>query len=151
MAKCELVLRLGQETIAAMKAKDKPRLMVMRMLQAAVKQVEIDTREELDQDAAVKIIRGYAKKVKDSLRCARDADRAEMVAAAEAELVIVEEFLPTELDDAVLDDLIRQAIAAEGADTMKDMGRVIKAAMVMVGSQADGSRVSAAVKRLLMG
>ena len=151
MAKCELVTRLASETIAAMKAKDKERLTVLRMLQAAIKQVEIDTREDLDDEGATKIIRAYAKKVKDSLQGARDAGRDEMVAAAEAEMVIVSEFLPADLDEAVLEELVREAIADEGAESMKDMGRVMKAAMVKVAGRTEGGRVSAAVKRLLVG
>jgi uncharacterized protein len=151
MAKCELVTRLGTETIAAMKAKNKDRLTVLRMLQAAIKQVEIDTREDLDEESATKIIRAYAKKVKDSLQGARDAGRDEMVAAAEAETLIVAEFLPADLDEAILDGLVSEAIAEEGADSMKDMGRVMKAAMTKVAGRTEGGRVSAAVKRLLAG
>ncbi len=151
MAKCELVTRLGSETIVAMKARNKERVTVLRMLQAAVKQVEIDTREDLDEDSAIKIIRAYAKKVKDARQGALDAGRDEMVAAAEAEMVIVAEFLPTDLDEAVLDGLVREAIAEEGAESMKDMGRVMKAAMTKVAGRTEGGRVSAAVKRLLAG
>lgn len=151
MAKSELAARLQSETVAAMKAKDKERLAVLRMLQSAVKQVEIDTRAEPDDEGVVAIVRAYAKKVKDSLQGARDAGRDEMVAAAEAELAVVQEFLPAELDDAALEACVKAAVAETGATTMKDMGRVMKAAMAKTAGQADGSRVSATVKRLLAG
>jgi uncharacterized protein YqeY len=151
MAQSELVTRLKDETIAAMKAKDQARLTVLRMLTAAVKQVEVDTREELDNEAATKVFRAYAKKVKDSLQGARDGGRDDLAAQCEAELAIVSEFLPPELDDAALESIVGEVIAETGADSMKDMGRVMKAAMAKAAGQADGGRVSAVVKRLLAG
>lgn len=151
MAKGELGTRLQQETVAAMKAKDKDRLTVLRMIGAAVKQVEIDTREDLDDDGVIKVVQSYAKKVKDSLQGARDAGRDEMAAAAEAELAVVKEFLPAEMGDADLDALVNEAIAETGATSMKEMGQVMKAAMAKVAGRAEGGRVSAAVKRLLSG
>ena len=151
MAKSELATRIRQDTITAMKAKDKNRLTVMRMLQAAIKQVEIDTREELDDEGVVKVLRSYLKKVKDSLAGARDSGRAELEAQAEAELAIVQSYLPAELDDDVLEGLVREAIAETGASSLKDMGRVMKAAVAKTGGRADGGRISALVKSLLDG
>ena len=151
MAKSELAARLKTETVAAMKAKDKDRLQVLRMLSSAVKQIEIDTREELDDEGVTKVVRSYAKKVKDALQGARDAGRAEMVAALEAETAVVAEFLPAEMDDATLEALVREAIEECGATSMKDMGKVMKPAMAKIAGRAEGGRVSAAVKKLLAG
>lgn len=151
MAKSELATRLQQATVAAMKAKDKERLTVLRMLQSAVKQVEVDTRAEPDEAAVIGILRSYAKKVKDARQGALDAGREEMVAAADAELAVVQEFLPVELDDAALEAHARAAIAETGASSMKDMGQAIKATLARTAGQADGARVSAVVKRLLTG
>ncbi len=151
MAKSALATRIQQDTIAAMKAKDKDRLTVMRMLQAAIKQVEIDTREELDDEGVVKVLRSYLKKVKDSLAGARDSGRTELVAKAEAEQAIVQSYLPAELDDDALAAIVREAVADTGASSLKDMGRVMKAAMAKTGGRADGNRVSALVKSLLAG
>ncbi len=151
MSKSELANRIQQDTVAAMKAKDKDRLTVMRMMQAAIKQVEIDTREELDDEGVQKVLRAYLKKVKDSLAGARDSGRAELTAKAEAELDLVQSYLPAELDDEALADIVREAIAETGAETMKDMGKVMKAAMAKTGGRADGNRVSALVKSLLAG
>jgi len=151
MAKSELATRLQQATVAAMKAKDRERLQVLRMLQSAVKQVEVDTRREPDDETVVGILRGYAKKVKDTRQGALDAGREELAAAADAELAIVQEFLPAELDDAALEAHARAAIEETGAQSLKDMGRVMKATLARTAGQADGSRVSAVVKRLLTG
>lgn len=149
MATSELAARLQAAVIAAMKAKDKDRLGVLRMMQAAIKQVEIDTRKELTDADVLKVLGAYAKKVKDTLAATAGAGRADLQAQAEAELAIVGEFLPAEIDDAALETLVRQAIAESGAATPADMGKVMKVAVPLTTGKADGSRVSAMVKRLL--
>ncbi len=147
----EIAARLKADVVAAMKARDKQRLQVLRMLQAAVKQIEIDQRVELDDEGVVKVVRSYAKKVKDSLAGARDAGRDDLVAGAEAELALVEQYLPAEMSDDEIAKLVEAAVAETGAEGMKDMGRVMKAAMAAFAGRADGSRVSAAVKKRLAG
>ena len=149
MATCELAARLQAAVIAAMKAKEKDRLGVLRQMQAAIKQVEIDTRKELSDADVQKILVSYAKKVKDTLASTAGTDRDDLKAAAEAELAIVNEFLPAEISDAELETLVRQAIAAAAATSPADMGKVMKVAVPLVAGKADGSRVSAMVKRLL--
>ncbi len=149
MSKSELATRIQQDTIVAMKAKDKERLTVMRMLQAAIKQIEIDTREDLDEDGVVKVLQSYLKKVKDSLSGARDSGREELVAKAEAEMAIVQAYLPAELDDAELETLVRETIAETGAASMKDMGLVMKAVLAKAGGRVDGGRAGPVVKSLL--
>jgi len=147
----EIAARVKSDTIAAMKAKEKERLGVLRQLGAALKQVEVDKREELDDDGALKVIQSYAKKVKDTLAAAQNADRAEMAAEAEAELVIVQEYLPAEMDDDALAALVVDAVAETGAAGPQDMGNVMKAVMPKVAGRADGGRVSAMVKSKLLG
>jgi len=149
MASGEIAGRLKADIVTAMKAKDKNRLQVLRMMQAAIKQVEIDERVELEEDRVVKVIQSYAKTVKDSLAGARDSGRGELVAAAETELEIVGAYLPAELEDAELERLVAAAIAETGAESPRDMGKVMKAVMPGVAGRADGSRVSAAVKKHL--
>jgi len=147
----EIVARLKQDTIAAMKAKDKVLLGVLRQLQAAVKQVEVDQRIELDDEGALKVIQSYAKKVRDTLDAAQKAGRAEMQAEAEAELAVVKAYLPAELDDDALAALVDQAVAEVGAAGPQDMGAVMKAVMPKVAGRADGGRISAMVKKRLVG
>lgn len=151
MASSELANRLKTEVVTAMKAKDKDRLGVLRMLQAAVKQVEVDERRELSDTDVVKILTSYARKVKDQLAGAESSGRPEAVAQAQAELAIVQEFLPAEMDDAALEKAVKEAIAESGAAGPQDMGKVMKAAMAKTAGRADGSRVSALVKKLLAG
>lgn len=149
MAKSELGARLQGDVIAAMKAKEKDRLGVLRMLQAAIKQVEVDQRRELADDDVVKILNSYAKKVKDQIKTYRDQDRQELLATAEAELAIVEVYLPAELSDEELLAIVQAAVTETGAAGPQDMGKVMKAALGQVAGRADGSRVSALVKQEL--
>lgn len=146
-----IVARLKQDTIAAMKAKDKVLLGVLRQLQAAVKQVEVDQRIELDDEGALKVIQSYAKKVRDTVDAAQKAGRAEMRAEAEAELAVVKAYLPAELSDDALVALVDEAVAEVGAAGPQDMGAVMKAVMPRVAGRADGGRVSAMVKKRLVG
>lgn len=151
MAKSEVATKLQQEVIAAMKAKDKPRLGVLRMLQAAVKQVEVDQRKDLEDDDILKILTSYARKVKDQISSYGDAGRDELKAAAETELGIVSEFLPAEMTDEELAAIITAAVAETGASGPQDMGKVMKAVLAQVTGRADGGRVSALVKKSLVG
>lgn len=151
MGDSTLAARIKTAVVAAMKAKDKERLGVLRMLQAAIKQVEVDERKELTDADVLKILSSYARKVKDQLAGAEGSGRAELVAAARAELAIVQEFLPAELDDAALEAAVREAIAESGAAGPRDMGKVMKAVGPRTAGRADGARVSAMVKKLLAG
>ena len=151
MAKSEIAARLQSEVIAAMKAKDKVRLGVLRMLQSAVKQVEVDERRELTDDDVLKILGSYGRKVKDQIKSYGEGGRDDLRAAAEAELAVVGEFLPAELSDEELEQIVREAVAETGASGMKDMGNVMKAVMPRTTGRADGGRISALVKKVLAG
>ena len=151
MAKSETAARLQSDVVAAMKAKDKDRLKVLRMMQAALKQVEVDERRELGEDDVIKVLAAYQKKVKDQVQSYGDGGRAELLAEAEAELVIVQEYLPQQLDEDEIEALVREAVAETGAAGMADMGKVMKAVMPKTAGRADGSLVSAVVKRVLAG
>jgi hypothetical protein len=147
----ELAARIKQDTIAAMKAKDRVRLGILRQLQAALKQVEIDQRAELDDAGALKVLQAYAKKVRDTIASAEEAGREEMLADARAELAVVQEYLPAEMSDADLAALVEAAVDETGARSPADMGKVMKAVMPKVAGRAEGSRVSALVKARLVG
>ena len=151
MAKSELAANLQSEVIAAMKAKDKDRLGVLRMMQAAVKQVEVDERRDLNDADVQKILTSYARKVKDQIKSYGEGGRPELRDAAETELVIVSEFLPEEISDEELVKIVQGCIDETGATAMSDMGKVMKASMPLTAGKADGSRVSAMVKKLLAG
>ncbi|PJA74221.1 glutamyl-tRNA amidotransferase [bacterium CG_4_9_14_3_um_filter_65_15] len=151
MAASELQGRIKSEVITAMKAKDKQRLGVLRMVQAAIKQVEVDERRGLDDQDILKILTSYARRVKEQVKSYGDGGRSDLQAAAEAELVVVSEFLPAELGDAELEKIVRAAVAECGAAGPQDMGKVMKAALSQVAGRADGGRVSALVKMILAG
>jgi uncharacterized protein YqeY len=151
MAKSETAQRLQQDTVAAMKARDRERLGILRMLQAAIKQVEVDERRELAEADVLKVLSTYARKVKDQIAAARESGRADLLEQAEGELAVVSGYLPAELSDSELEQLVREAVAASGATGPRDMGKVMKAVMPQVAGRADGGRVSALVKRLLSG
>ncbi len=151
MTACQLATRIKSDVITAMKAKDKARLGVLRMIQAALKQVEVDERRELDDQDVIRIVGSYARKVKDQIKSYGEGGRADLLAAAEAELAIVGEYLPAELGADELEALVREAVAACGADSPRDMGKVMKLVLPKVAGRADGGRVSAMVKGVLGG
>ena len=151
MGKSETAARLQSDVIAAMKAKDKDRLKVLRMMQAALKQVEVDERRDLDEADVTKVLAAYQKKVKDQVRSYGEGGRAELLAEAEAELAIVQEYLPAGMDEAQIEAAVREAIAETGAAGPADMGKVMKAVMPKTAGRADGSQVSAMVKKILAG
>ena len=151
MAKSEIASRIQSEVVVAMKAKNKERLGVLRMLQSALKQVEVDTRTELDDDGVIKVLASYGKKVKDQIRSYGDGGRDDLKAAAEAEMGIVEEFLPGQMSDAEIAAAVQEAIAETGAAGPQDMGKVMKALMPKTAGRADGGKVSALVKKALVG
>ena len=151
MATSEVAAKIQQEVIAAMKAKDKGRLGVLRMVQAAVKQVQVDERRDLDDADVLKILTSYSRKVKDQISSYGDAGRTELKEAAEAELAIVAEFLPAEMTDEELTAVITAAVAKTGAAGPQDMGKVMKAVLAQTAGRADGGRVSALVKKALVG
>jgi uncharacterized protein YqeY len=151
MAQSELAAKLKSEVIVAMKAKDKERLGVLRMLQAAVKQVEVDTRRDLEDGDVIKVLSSYGRKVKDQIKSYGEGGREELRAAAETELAIVAEFLPAEMSDDELETVVRAAVAEVGAVGPQDMGKVMKAVLPKTAGQADGGRVSALVKKVLVG
>jgi uncharacterized protein YqeY len=151
MATSEVAAKIQQEVIAAMKAKDKGRLGVLRMVQAAVKQVQVDERRDLDDADVLKILTSYSRKVKDQISSYGDAGRTELKEAAEAELLIVAEFLPAEMTDEELTAVISAAVADTGAAGPQDMGKVMKAVLAQTAGRADGGRVSALVKKALVG
>lgn len=151
MATSEIAAKLKQEVVAAMKAKDKQRLGVLRMVQAAVKQVQVDERRDLEDADVLKILTSYSRKVKDQITSYGDAGRTELKEAAEAELAVVAEFLPAEMTDEELEGVIAAAVAETGAAGPQDMGKVMKVVLGRTAGRADGGRVSALVKKTLVG
>ncbi|MCW8840872.1 MAG: GatB/YqeY domain-containing protein [Gammaproteobacteria bacterium] len=133
----------------AMRAKDKDRLGTIRLIQAAIKQREVDERIELDDEQVLAVLDKMVKQRRDSITQYRDAGREELAAREEAELVIIQHYLPEALSDAELDSLINEAISTTGAEAMKDMGKVMGQLKPRVQGRADMGEVSARIKARL--
>ncbi|HHO65243.1 MAG TPA: GatB/YqeY domain-containing protein, partial [Epsilonproteobacteria bacterium] len=133
----------------AMRAKDTAKRDTLRNLNAAIKQIEVDERRELSDADVEAVLMKYAKQREDAKAQFADAGRDDLVAKEEAELAIVKSYLPEPLSDAELETIIKEIIVQTGAESMKDMGKVMGAAKAKVGSRADGGTISKMVKGLL--
>ncbi|WP_421717762.1 GatB/YqeY domain-containing protein [Algiphilus sp.] len=141
--------RLSADMKTAMRAGDKPRLAVIRMLQAAIKQREIDERIELDDAAALSILEKQVKQRRDAAAQYRDGGREELAAQEDFEAGVLAEYLPQPLDEAALAGLIDQAIAETGAGAMGDMGKVMAWLKPQVAGRADMGALSGKVRAKL--
>ena len=133
----------------AMRAKDKARLGTLRMATAAIKQVEVDERIELDDARVLALLDKQIKQRKDAARQYRDANRADLAEVEEAEIAVLQEFLPSPLTEAEIDALIDNAIAQTGAAGMQDMGKVMGELKPRLQGRADIGAVSGKVKQRL--
>jgi uncharacterized protein YqeY len=144
-----LKTQLNDAMKAAMKARDDLRLSAVRMVRAAIKNREIETRAELDDQAVTDVISTMAKQRRESIRMYREGNRLELAEKEELELSVLLEFLPTQLSTEEIDALVSQVILDIGASGAKDMGRVMKVVTPLTAGKADGKAVSNAVRRLL--
>ncbi len=133
----------------AMKEKDNFRRDTIRFLMSAIKQVEVDERRELSDDDICKIIQKSVKQREEAAKQYEEAQRTDLSEQERKEAELLKSYLPRQLDDAALQQIVSEAIAETGASSMKEMGGVIKAVMAKVGASADGKRVSMMVKQLL--
>jgi uncharacterized protein YqeY len=137
----------------AMRARDKVRSAALRMALTSITNEEVSGKEArtLSDDEVLKVLAKEAKKRKEAATAFRDAGHPERAEAEEAELVVLEGYLPAQLGDDELQALVAQAIAETGATGMQQMGQVMKAAQGLVAGRAEGGRVAAAVKAGLSG
>jgi len=140
---------ISEATTTAMKARDKPRLAALRLVNAALKQVEVDERKELNDDDVLAVLNRMLKQRHDSESQFRDAGRTDLAEVEAFEIALIGEFMPEPLDDAAVDALIAAAIASSGAESMRDMGKVMGALRSEVQGRADMGLVSAKVKTAL--
>ena len=133
----------------AMKARDTERRDALRLLSSAMKQIEVDERIELNDDAVIKIIQKQVKQRNDAASQYKDAGRNDLYGKEMAEIKIYEQYLPAQLDDAELETVVKNIISKVGAESMKDMGKVMGAASKELAGKADGKRISSCVKALL--
>lgn len=133
----------------AMRAKEIVKRDTLRNIQASIKQIEVDERREVTDTDVEAILMKYMKQREDAKAQFAEAGRTDLVEKEEAEIAIVKSYLPEPLDDAELESLLKEVIASVGAESMKDMGKVMGAAKSVIGSRADGGRINQAVKKLL--
>lgn len=133
----------------AMKSGDEVRKRTVRMALAAVKQAEVDKRSELDDAAVMNLIQKEVKNRREALEEARKANRADLVEANEAEIDVLQAFLPKAMPAEELRALVQAAIAETGAASPADMGKVMKTVMPRVAGRAPNDIVSATVRELL--
>ena len=134
---------------SAMKAGEKDRLKVIRLILAAVKQQEVDQRIELDDAGVLAVLSKMVKQRRDSVTQFRDGGRDDLADAEQAEISILEHYLPAPLADAEVEQLIRDAIAETGATALRDMGKVMGVVKQKAEGRADLGAVSSKVKQLL--
>jgi uncharacterized protein YqeY len=136
--------------MAAMKSKAAERLSVLRMMKAAVRNKEIDTRQDLDDAQAVQVFLSLIKQRKDSIEQFTKGGRLDLANKESAEIKVIEEYLPSAVTDEEVASAVDAVIAETGAATIKDMGKVMKACMArFAGRPVDGGKVSELVKAKL--
>jgi uncharacterized protein YqeY len=141
--------RITEDMKAAMRGGDKERLGTIRMLQAAIKQREVDERITLDDAQVLAVIEKMVKQRKESIVQFEQGGRADLAAKEKAEIEQLQAYLPAQLSDAEIEALIREAIAATGAASIKDMGKVMGAVKAKAAGRADMGAVSARIKAAL--
>ena len=134
---------------ATMRAKEMGKLTVIRGLQAAIKQIEIDERKELDDVQVLAVIEKQIKQRKDSIKAFEGANRQDLASKEQAELEILSQFLPAAMTEEELDSIIAQTISAQEATSMKDMGKVMNSLRPLIAGRADPAQVSAKIKAKL--
>jgi uncharacterized protein YqeY len=146
-----LKTRLSEDMKAAMKGGDKDRLGVIRLVNAAIKQREVDERIELDDTQVLAVIEKMLKQRRDSITQFRAAGREDLAGKEEFEVGVIQAYLPAQLGDAEIEAIVAKAIADSGASSAKDMGKVVGLVKPQVAGRADMGKVSALVKQKLGG
>jgi len=133
----------------AMRAKEVLKRDTLRNIQAGIKQIEVDERRDVTDADVEAILMKYLKQREDAKAQFSDAGREDLVKKEDAEIAIIKAYLPEPMDDAELEAILKEIIATVGAQSMKDMGKVMGAAKSAIGSRADGGRINQMVKKLL--
>ncbi|QWF70447.1 GatB/YqeY domain-containing protein [Methylomonas paludis] len=145
-----LTEHIKDEMKAAMKSGEKSRLGVIRLILAAIKQVEVDERIELDDARVITVLDKMLKQRRESIKQYRDANRVDLAEIEEFEIVVIQGFLPQPLSEVEIDALIAAAVAETGATSIKDMGNVMSLLRPQMLGRADMAFVSARIKASLV-
>jgi uncharacterized protein YqeY len=143
--------RITEDMKAAMRAGEKDRLATIRLIMAAIKQREVDERISLDDSQVLAAVEKMIKQRKEAITQFEAGGRADLVAKETAEIAILQPYLPAQMSEAEIDALIVEAMAATGAASIKDMGKVMAAVKAKAQGRADMGAISARIKQKLSG
>jgi len=146
----QLKKHITDDMKSAMKAKDKQVIKAVRMILEAIKQKEVDERIELDDEQVMSVIQKMVKQRKDSISQFSDAGRTDLVEVEEAELIVINSYMPKQLSDEEVAVAVGKAITDCGADSMKDMGKLMGVLKGQLGGKADMGLVSRLIKDKLL-
>jgi len=144
-----LKISLQTDMKSSMKGGEKARLLVIRTMLAAIKQIEVDERIELDNDRIIAVLDKMSKQRRESIEQFSKASRNDLIAIEEAELLIIKEYLPEALSEAEINALVEQSINSSGAASIKDMGKVMGMLRPQLQGRADMGKVSQLIKSRL--
>ncbi len=143
--------QLNQDMKAAMKGKETDRLSTIRQLRSAIKNKEIELRQEIDDNTILAVISTLVKQRRESAELYRSNDRPELADKEEAELAVLQQYLPAQLSEDELRALVAEVITATGAASVKDIGKVMPVVMAKTRGSAEGRLVNQVVRELLTG
>ncbi|WP_024620437.1 GatB/YqeY domain-containing protein [Metaclostridioides mangenotii] len=141
--------KLQEDLKSSMKNKDTVRKSVVTLIRASIKQYEVDNRVELDDDAIIDIVAKQMKQRRDSLVEFKKAEREDLVEETEAEIEVLKEYLPQQLSEEEIEDIVKASISEVGATSMKDMGKIMSVIQPKIKGRADGKLVNELVKKNL--
>ncbi len=144
-----LLAKIQEDVKAAMRSKDKERLQTLRLITAAVKQKEVDERIELDDAGLLAVLEKMLKQRKDSIEQFDKAGRDDLSSKEKAEVLVIQEYMPEQMSEAEVAAIVDAAVASTGAESMKDMGKVMGQVKPQVAGKADMGLVSKLVKAKL--
>ena len=143
--------RITEQVKTSMKARALEKVKVLRNIQSVIKQIEIDRKIDLDDAGVLEILQKQLKQRQESLKVFQDNGREDLAQKEQFEINIIDEFMPQQMSESELAELINQEIAAQGASSMQDMGKVMGALKTKTAGRADPAVMSQLVKKALMG
>ena len=142
--------RITEQVKTSMKARELEKVKVLRNIQSVIKQIEIDRKIDLDDAGVLEILQKQLKQRQESLKVFQDNGREDLAQKEQFEINIIDEFMPQQMSESELAELINQEIAAQGASSMQDMGKVMGALKTKTAGRADPAVMSQLVKQALM-
>jgi uncharacterized protein YqeY len=141
--------RLTEDMKSALKAGEKERLSTIRLLRGQLKDAVIDKKAELSTEEEIAVLSTAAKKRRESIQAFKQAARGDLVEKEQRELLVIQEYLPRPLERGEIVELIERAIATTGAQTIKDLGKVMPVVMAEAKGRADGKEINELVRKML--